>query len=255
VRNCDEELIDRKNQPRMPWHDVQVLLEGPIVYDLCRHFVERWNFSINSVIFKNPKKKTIVRGNLKYYHIYLFNNNLIIKSNKVKNTTNTTSSFNSRSKLKKNSISEYKDNQKNNKQINSIKSNSSSNINQNYLDNISKMNKIDLENKDIDKSKFLSSNNSNKNLLYPYNNEDIEFYNDHHSYNGDANNKCEVNKADVNFPIEEKYFNYKEEYLNNDEKIILENNNLNYRRTTCDDNNKSKSLLNQYTQDVDVDIV
>jgi len=54
VYNPEVELIDRNLHPRMPWHDVQVLLEGPVVYDLCRHFVESCNFSINSVIFYNP---------------------------------------------------------------------------------------------------------------------------------------------------------------------------------------------------------
>ena len=62
VSNANMELIDRISTPRMPWHDVHCLLEGPVVYDICRHFIERWNFSINNVIFKNTKKKTIVRG-------------------------------------------------------------------------------------------------------------------------------------------------------------------------------------------------
>jgi phospholipase D1/2 len=74
VKNFNEELIDRNFQPRMPWHDVQILLEGPVVYDLCRHFVERWNFSINSVVFKNPKKKTIIRGKLSNYLFYKYFN-------------------------------------------------------------------------------------------------------------------------------------------------------------------------------------
>lgn len=31
------------DQPRMPWQDVQVRIEGPSVYDLARNFVARWN--------------------------------------------------------------------------------------------------------------------------------------------------------------------------------------------------------------------
>ena len=37
------EQIDRKKRPRMAWHDVHTMVEGPIVSDIVRHFVERWN--------------------------------------------------------------------------------------------------------------------------------------------------------------------------------------------------------------------
>ena len=30
-------------QPRMPWHDVACCVEGPVVTDLARHFVQRYN--------------------------------------------------------------------------------------------------------------------------------------------------------------------------------------------------------------------
>lgn len=63
VSNPDEDKIDRNNIPRLPWHDVQVLLEGPVVSDLSRHFVERWNHSVSSPsTFSTPKKNTIIRG-------------------------------------------------------------------------------------------------------------------------------------------------------------------------------------------------
>ena len=29
--------------PRMAWHDVHTMVEGPVVSDIVRHFVERWN--------------------------------------------------------------------------------------------------------------------------------------------------------------------------------------------------------------------
>ncbi len=38
-----KEQIDRNERPRMAWHDVQTMVEGPIVNDIVRHFVERWN--------------------------------------------------------------------------------------------------------------------------------------------------------------------------------------------------------------------
>lgn len=38
-RNHSQCLIDRDTQPRMPWHDVGLLLQGDIVKDLTRHFI------------------------------------------------------------------------------------------------------------------------------------------------------------------------------------------------------------------------
>ncbi|SDR69340.1 Phospholipase D Active site motif-containing protein [Halopseudomonas sabulinigri] len=35
--------IDPKKQPRMPWHDVHMRMEGTSVYDISRNFVARWN--------------------------------------------------------------------------------------------------------------------------------------------------------------------------------------------------------------------
>ncbi|ELM9756326.1 phospholipase [Salmonella enterica] len=35
--------LDAKHQPRMPWQDYQVRIEGPAVDDLVRNFVWRWN--------------------------------------------------------------------------------------------------------------------------------------------------------------------------------------------------------------------
>ena len=38
-----KEQLDRNSLPRMAWHDVHTMVEGPIVSDIVRHFVERWN--------------------------------------------------------------------------------------------------------------------------------------------------------------------------------------------------------------------
>ena len=45
VDNYLAESCDRKKELRMPWHDVHSRLIGPVVADIARHFVERWNFS------------------------------------------------------------------------------------------------------------------------------------------------------------------------------------------------------------------
>ena len=45
VENYLNESADRKFELRMPWHDVHSRLIGPVVADIARHFVERWNFT------------------------------------------------------------------------------------------------------------------------------------------------------------------------------------------------------------------
>jgi len=45
VEKFYEEQLDRNSMPRMAWHDVHTMVEGPIVSDIVRHFVERWNFA------------------------------------------------------------------------------------------------------------------------------------------------------------------------------------------------------------------
>ena len=45
VENYLKESCNREKEIRMPWHDVHCRLIGPVVADIARHFVERWNFS------------------------------------------------------------------------------------------------------------------------------------------------------------------------------------------------------------------
>jgi phosphatidylserine/phosphatidylglycerophosphate/cardiolipin synthase-like enzyme len=61
------ESVERLKDPRMPWHDVSVYLEGPVVSDLCRHFVERWNFA--RTYFQRDKKHTIIYSKNQYFYI------------------------------------------------------------------------------------------------------------------------------------------------------------------------------------------
>ena len=45
VKEYLKENVDRNQKPRMPWHDVHCRLIGPVVADIARHFVQRWNIS------------------------------------------------------------------------------------------------------------------------------------------------------------------------------------------------------------------
>jgi phospholipase D1/2 len=44
-----EKLIDEGCQPRMPWQDVHVQIEGPSVVDIHRNFVRRWNANLQKL--------------------------------------------------------------------------------------------------------------------------------------------------------------------------------------------------------------
>eukprot|EP00397_Hematodinium_sp_SG-2012_P001436 GEMP01001438.1.p1 GENE.GEMP01001438.1~~GEMP01001438.1.p1 ORF type:complete len:1567 (+),score=295.26 GEMP01001438.1:413-5113(+) len=53
VRFADIDLISRFSEPRMPWHDVSLRLEGPVVFDIARNFLELWNHVIRDKDHKN----------------------------------------------------------------------------------------------------------------------------------------------------------------------------------------------------------
>lgn len=37
------DLVDRNTTPRMPWHDVGLVVQGAAARDVARHFIQRWN--------------------------------------------------------------------------------------------------------------------------------------------------------------------------------------------------------------------
>ena len=76
VENYLVESVPRNTCLRMPWHDVHTRLIGPVVNDISRHFVERWNHarfddrnksSLNikggSHVVKSKKKSVILKKN------------------------------------------------------------------------------------------------------------------------------------------------------------------------------------------------
>ncbi|OOF93656.1 hypothetical protein ASPCADRAFT_517182 [Aspergillus carbonarius ITEM 5010] len=44
VAHWEQNQLDRKKTSRMGWSDISVSLHGPVVEDLRKHFVQRWNF-------------------------------------------------------------------------------------------------------------------------------------------------------------------------------------------------------------------
>ncbi|XP_008560003.1 phospholipase D1 [Microplitis demolitor] len=38
-----QDLVDRSTTPRMPWHDIGVMVQGASARDIARHFIQRWN--------------------------------------------------------------------------------------------------------------------------------------------------------------------------------------------------------------------
>lgn len=50
-----EEMYDRTNIPRMPWHDISMQVVGQPARDLTRHFVQRWNYVLRQ---RKPTRPT-----------------------------------------------------------------------------------------------------------------------------------------------------------------------------------------------------
>ncbi|EPS61308.1 hypothetical protein M569_13489, partial [Genlisea aurea] len=46
--DAEKDELDRKKNPRMPWHDVHCAIWGPSCRDISRHFVQRWNHAKRS---------------------------------------------------------------------------------------------------------------------------------------------------------------------------------------------------------------
>ncbi|CAL1683896.1 unnamed protein product [Lasius platythorax] len=38
-----QDLVDRTTTPRMPWHDIGILVQNSAARDVARHFIQRWN--------------------------------------------------------------------------------------------------------------------------------------------------------------------------------------------------------------------
>jgi len=61
--------LDERFQPRQPWQDSQVRIEGPAVFDVFKNFVRRWNSFIDANT-TNRKKNLLLEGANKLAHIW-----------------------------------------------------------------------------------------------------------------------------------------------------------------------------------------
>uniref|UniRef100_T1J7Z2 Phospholipase n=1 Tax=Strigamia maritima TaxID=126957 RepID=T1J7Z2_STRMM len=47
-------LVDRTKTPRMPWHDIGIMVQGKAGRDVARHFIQRWNFTKSEKAKEHP---------------------------------------------------------------------------------------------------------------------------------------------------------------------------------------------------------
>jgi len=53
VHEIFEPLIEKTEEPRMPWRDIAMQLRGPVTKDVTRHFIQYWNFAKSDIEGKN----------------------------------------------------------------------------------------------------------------------------------------------------------------------------------------------------------
>lgn len=84
-----QDLVDRSTTPRMPWHDMGVMVQGATARDVARHFIQRWN-SIKVCFQKNVMASCVVRypnnamGCEKYIAIKTVTNCILLQLEKAK---------------------------------------------------------------------------------------------------------------------------------------------------------------------------
>ena len=55
VRDYTNCLVDKAAHPRMPWHDIAMMVVGDPVRDLSRHFIQYWNFAEIDLRFRKDQ--------------------------------------------------------------------------------------------------------------------------------------------------------------------------------------------------------
>ena len=62
VEDYLKESVSRETELRMPWHDIHTRIIGPVVRDIARHFIERWNH--DNYENRNQTSLNSVKGNI-----------------------------------------------------------------------------------------------------------------------------------------------------------------------------------------------
>lgn len=61
VQDWKPDQLDRKSQPRMPWHDVGLMIKGNAAYDVSVNFIELWNHVMTDFYgWYNSNKKDLL---------------------------------------------------------------------------------------------------------------------------------------------------------------------------------------------------
>lgn len=69
VHSPFQDSINRKETPRMPWHDVAGCVVGPAARDIARHFIQRWNYIKVKKVKKDASYVQLVPKAYKSYTI------------------------------------------------------------------------------------------------------------------------------------------------------------------------------------------
>ena len=49
VDKWERSIINRKEVPRMPWHDIAMSVKGAVVRDIAFHFRDLWNHAVKDI--------------------------------------------------------------------------------------------------------------------------------------------------------------------------------------------------------------
>ncbi|KYQ93680.1 hypothetical protein DLAC_11611 [Tieghemostelium lacteum] len=74
----DQCSLDRQKQPRMPWHDVSISLDGQAARDVAVNFIQRWNHAkdSNPRVYKKYPYLMISKEDLQHHHLLHKHHNL-----------------------------------------------------------------------------------------------------------------------------------------------------------------------------------
>ena len=241
VHDVDKFYLEQTNRnklPRMGWHDIHTMVEGPVVSDIVRHFIERWNYARSvkrnnqlvrvGVSFHGKHKKIrdekskqdFKRGNSE---IYIKNNIEHNNINKEKNfipfikTGFIQNEFQLKNKIANNQEeNDYVDKIfiKNNDKINSINDNNNNTNNNNEI-NITSDNfyKILEDDNEDDNNDFMPNPRNSQYIV-----DDIELEDE------DSKNKVKLNRhifRELKTKIKNKYHDYKSKYGRKSENILI----------------------------------